>query len=83
MSQLDPRIQLNHNQSVGTEVETTSGIISITLIEMSIDQYCDSEWPSREYLDYSHEKKYVSVGKVSCGGDNKSFNEAIYDLYGN
>ena len=46
--------------SIGTEVEITSGLISIALIVISIYQGFDSEWTPREYLDSSHDKKNMS-----------------------
>ena len=45
--------------SIGTEVEIPDVIGSISLIEMSIEPECDSEW-SREYFDSLHDKKMAA-----------------------
>ena len=68
--------------SVLTEVETPAGIRSIAFIAMSIDTKCDSEWSPREYFDYSHDKKYGSLGRVYSGEETESFDEAINALDG-
>ena len=49
---------------------------------MSIDPYCDSNWSSIEYFDFSHDKKYGSVCRVPYGEDTDSFDEAINTLDG-
>ena len=49
---------------------------------MSIYPECDSEWSSREYLDYYHDKKYISIGIVPSGEETEFFDETIIYLYG-
>ena len=49
---------------------------------MSIYPECDLGRSSREYLDPSHDKKYVSVFRVSYGEETDSFDDAINALDG-